>query len=286
MNSRAAVFIREMKPEDVDFAVGLIHAAGWAGESREAFEAFLAHDPAGCFIAEANGETAGVCIAVSYARNGFIGELIVRDDLRILGLGRSLFQKALDRLEAAGFANIFLDGDLNAVPYYEIMGFRKICRSLRFRGMIEGRRHPRIRRMEPADMDRVCTLDRELFGDDRSFFLRRRLKQNPRLALVSERDGRLTGWIMARPGDGLLAVGPLAALDPEDAGPLLEHLAVENAGEVLRLGVLESNAAAIELLRNRPGLKEGVYSWRMVRGPDVRMGDHPALFAIGSAAKG
>ena len=91
---------------------------------------------------------------------------------------------------------------------------------------------------------------------------------------------------MARPGGGLLAIGPWAALEPEDAGPLLEHLASEHKDEIFRVGVLEANAAAARRLRSWPGFEEGVFSWQMVRGPSGRLGDHPALYAIGSAAKG
>ena len=286
MGGTPQVKIRCMSQADIDFASGLVHAAGWASESMESFAAFLAHDPSGCFIAEAGGEKAGVCIATRYGRNGFIGELVVSRHLRLLGIGQILFQKALDYLLAAGLENICLDGDLNAVSFYEKMGFRKVCRSLRFRGKFKGRKHGHIRYLKADELDRLCTLDKDLFGDDRSFFLRRRAATFPRMCLVAERQGDIRGWIMARPGDNLLAVGPWAALAAEEAAPLLEHLASEHGTEALRVGVLDRNAEAVRLLRSWPGLQEGIHSWRMVRGPSGRLGDHPALFAIGSGAKG
>ncbi len=291
MTTAPEVRIRAMRAEDVDFATGLVHAAGWASESMDSFAAFLAHDPQGCFIAEAGAEKAGICIATRYGRSGFIGELVVSKHLRLLGIGQLLFQRALEYLLEAGVERIGLDGDLNAVSYYEKMGFRKACRSLRFRGKFRGRKHGHVRPLLPGDMDRLCALDREFFAADRSFFLRRRLETFPRMCLVAERAGEIRGWIMARPGDGLLAVGPWAALVPEEAAPLLEHLASEHGTEALRLGVLERNADAARLLRAWPGLAEGIHSWRMVRGGDAGglpglLGDHPALYAVGSGAKG
>jgi len=294
MGQAPAVTIREMKPEDIDFATGLTHAAGWASESLDAFAAFHAHDPHGCFIAEAGGEKAGVCVATRYARNGFIGELIVSRPMRLLALGQLLFQRALDYLLAGGTENIYLDGDLNAVSFYEKMGFRKVCRSLRFQGKVRGKKHAGVRHLQPEDLDRLCAQDGELFGDDRGFFLRRRAASFPRMCLVAERQGEITGWIMARPGDGVLAVGPWAVLASDVAVPLLEHLASEHGTEALRVGVLEKNAEAARLLRSWPGLQEGIHSWRMVRGPSDplagdhqgRLGEHPALYAIGSGAKG
>lgn len=294
MGGAPAVTLRPMSGEDIDFATALTRAAGWASESMDSFAAFLEHDPAGCFLAEANGEKAGVCIATKYERSGFIGELVVSRPLRLLGIGQLLFQKALDYLLAAGLETLYLDGDLNAVSYYEKMGFRKLCRSLRFRGKFKGHKHDHIRPLRPEEIDRLCALDREFFGDDRSFFLRRRLEAFPRNCLVAERGGEIRGWIMARPGDALLAVGPWAALAPEEAAPLLEQLAGEHGTEALRIGVLETNSEAVRLLRAWPGLQEGIHSWRMVRGPAAvageapgrHLGDHPALYAIGSAAKG
>jgi predicted GNAT family N-acyltransferase len=286
MTKNQDIRIREMTAADLDFAAALTHVAGWTSESREVFAAFLECDARDCFIAEAGKEKAGVCIATKYVKNGFIGELVVSRNMRVFGIGQILFQKALEHLLASQMENIYLDGDLNAVSYYETMGFRKICRSLRFRGKIKGKKHVHIRRLQPGDLDRLCALDRELFGDDRSFFLRRRAENFPELCLVSEKEGCLNSWIMARPGDGLLAIGPWAALDGEDAAPLLEHLANENSTVVFRIGVLDKNVRAAWLLRSWSGLQETIHSWLMVRGESDRLGNHPALYAIGSGAKG
>jgi len=286
MSKNQDIHIREMTAGDLDFATALTHTAGWASESREVFAAFLENDPHGCFIAEAGKEKAAVCIATKYVKNGFIGELVVSNTMRVLGIGPLLFQKSVDHLLTGQMENIYLDGDLNAISYYETMGFRKICRSLRFRGKIKGKKHANIRRLHPGDLDQLCAQDRDLFGDDRSFFLRRHADIFPELCLVLEKEGRISGWIMARPGDGVLAVGPWAALDGEDAAPLLEHLANENGTAVFRIGVLDKNVRAAWLLRSWPGLQENIHSWYMVHGDSDRLGNHPALYAIGSGAKG
>jgi ribosomal protein S18 acetylase RimI-like enzyme len=287
--------IREMTENDLDFAAALTHQAGWASESRDVFSAFLENDPAGCFIAEAGGERAGLCVATTFIRNGFIGELVVSANMRVLGIGPLLFQKSLNHLLEGQMETIYLDGDLNAVSYYESMGFSKICRSLRFRGKIKGKKHAVVRRLRPDDIDPLCAMDRELFGDDRAFFLRRRAEIFPELCLVLEKENRLGGWIMARPGDGLLAVGPWAAPHgQDDAVALLEHLANENGTSTFRIGVLEKNLTSAWLLRSLPGMRETIHSWYMARSgsglvgeePLRHLGDHPALYAIGSGAKG
>ena len=278
--------IREMTAADIEFAVACTHEAGWQSEGPDIFDFFLRHDPRGCFVAEVDGRKGGICVATGYERHGFIGELVVTRDMRLLGLGRRLFGRALAYLQARGFENVYLDGDLNAVPFYEEMGFKKICRSLRFRGRIPGKKGSCVRRVRPADMDALCEMDKNFFGDERDFFLRLQMSRYPQLGFVLE-GSPLGGYIMARPGDGLLAVGPWAVEGgAASAAALLEHLSLDTGEPLLRIGVLENNVRALSLLRSFSGLEETSFSWFMGRGPSSRLGNHPGLYAIGSGAKG
>lgn len=284
------IAFRTMEESDLDFATACTRDAGWLSESRDVFEAFLEHDPGGCFIVEADGNRAGICVATCYHENGFIGELVVVPDRRVLGLGRRLFTKALEYIESRQMTGIFLDGDLNAVPFYEYMGFRKICRSLRFKGRIDSGSRAGMRPMSAVDLDSICEIDRSLYGDDRGFFLRRRFQQFPRLCFVCETGGgKPGGYIMAHPAEQVLAVGPWAVWSGavEPAG-MLQHLAHQAKDPVLRVGVLEANSQASALFRSLPGLQETTHSWFMMRGDKAppRLGLHPALYAVGSGAKG
>jgi ribosomal protein S18 acetylase RimI-like enzyme len=287
MTENNGLRIREMAAADIDFAIARIREVGWASQSSEVFAAFLDHDPHGCFVAETDKERAGICVATRYNNNAFIGELVVKGDMRILGAGRRLLDRALAYLAGSGIRDIFLDGDLNAVPYYVAMGFRKIGRSLRFRGRIQGKFHADVRPLRTADLDRICARDREFFGDDRSFFLRRFATLHPELGFVRENNAGVCGYIMAKPGQELLAVGPWADWDAaKNAAHLLEHLAAASGAEVFRIGVMESNEKAAALIRSFAGLAETPYCWFMGRGASTRLGNHPALYAIGSGAKG
>ena len=92
---------------------------------------------------------------------------------------------------------------------------------------------------------------------------------------------------MAKPGQELLAVGPWADWQPgENSAHLLEHLAAVSGAGVFRIGVMESNETAAALIRSFRGLAETPYCWFMGRGESRRLGNHPALYAIGSGAKG
>jgi predicted N-acetyltransferase YhbS len=276
-----------MNQGDIEYAVGCTRAEGWSSQTRHAFEDSLAYDPDGCFIAEMNGYRAGMCVATAYQRHGFIGMLIVSPKYRCAGLGTALFSHAVNYLFDRGIKNVSLDADPPGIPIYQKAGFRPMCHSLRFNGTIFGKQHPKVHTISPKDLEQVCALDSELFGDDRSFFLRRTQARFPEMCFVAKKDTSIVGYILAHPGEGVVSVGPWAML-PEVLHPLalLENLALAFPGEQLRIGVLENNPEAIRLLKATQGLVESEPSWRMVLGDANRLGQSEFLYAIGSPAKG
>ena len=279
--------IRPMREDDLDFAAERTAEVDWPGETREVFESFLLRDPAGCFIAESDGYRVGVCAATAYERSGFVGELIVRQEERGRGVGPGLMAEAIVYLRDRGVENIYLDGVARAVPFYESLGFRPVCRSLRFLGTVEGRPSHDVRPMRREDLPEICRLDRQAFGDDRGFFLERRLELYPKFAKVLERAGHLEGFILGLQGRGLVAAGPWI-IGPESECPLalLAGIALETAGTPLRVGVLETNSRAVAALNSLPGLVPQHASLRMVLGPSDRLGNSPLCWAVGSPAKG
>lgn len=305
--------IRAILPDDLDFAAACTAAEGWASETREIFAGFLRREPGGCFVAEADGQRAGICVATSYGDAGFIGEVVVRREVRVAGLGRALLAAALDYLRGRRVHSVYLDAVARAVPFYESVGFRVVCRSLRFLGQVEPTAWSRdtgragraeaaavaacVRPLREPDLPAVLALDREVFGADRGFFLERRLSLWPQYAWALEREGGLAGFVLGLQGRGLVAAGPLVLAEELPAAPdgaashasplaLLAALSGAAGGAPLRIGVLESNGEAASALRAVPGLQAQRASWRMVHGPGVGLGEAPRCWAVGSAAKG
>jgi len=280
-------YIRPMQPADLDFAAACAAAEGWPSETRAVFEAFLEYDPQGCLAAQAAGQPIGIGIATCYGSEGFVGELIVVPEWRGRGVGQSLLSHALDYLQARGARTVWLDGMVKAVALYERNGFRKVCRSLRFTGRLEGRAHGDIRPLQAADLPAVTELDRRAFHADRRFFIERQAALNPDLCKVAERDGRILGFVLGQRGQGVVTAGPWVAL-PELKHPerLLESLALAAQAECLRIGVLETNPWAAWLVRSL-GLSEVPDPpWRMALGDVTRLGISTMALAIGSPAKG
>ena len=179
--SRASseIDIRRMQPDEADLAASFTQDEGWTTETRAEFDGFLSHSPQGCLIAQIETQPVGICVATPYGEVGFVGELIVAEPYRGRGIGGRLLETAIHYLKQTGAHSIFLDGVQRAVPLYERMGFRKICPSRRFHGVVPGRRHDSVRPMTARDLAEVLALDREAFGADRSFFLQRRLELSP-----------------------------------------------------------------------------------------------------------
>jgi ribosomal protein S18 acetylase RimI-like enzyme len=278
--------IRPMQPADLDFAAQCTAREGWASETRAEFAGFYAHDPAGCFLAEAEGQRIGICVATNYGAAGFVGELIVVPERRGQGVGRRLLERAIAYLHGRGTQSIFLDGVTAAVPLYERLGFRKVCRSLRFAGAIVGRVPTGVRSMRHDDLETVSQIDRQAFGADRTFFLKRRLSLYPELCKVWDCNGKISGYIVGRRGLNSISAGPwVVRPEAPSAAALLESLAAEVQDGRIGLGVLETNGRALAIIHSLGLVERPDPPWRMVRGAG-ELGASPQLYAIGSAAKG
>jgi ribosomal protein S18 acetylase RimI-like enzyme len=277
--------IRRMNAWDLDFAESSTRREGWISENMLEFEGFLEYDQLGCFIAELGSERAGLAVATCYKQSGFFGELIVSPDRRGHQIGARLLHAALDYLKNRGADSVSLDGVPEAVTLYERSGFVKRTRSLRFSGRIANPAEPFGRSMSEDDLPIVLGMDREVFGDDRSFFLSRRFRLFPRLCRVIEIDGRINGFVMAKRVGHLIRVGPFLNKSDDPPVGLLESLP-ESMEDRLSIGVLESNPKAAEWIRSLGLIEETNPPWRMVYGSGEAPGFSESLWAIGTPAKG
>ena len=287
MDHKKAVTIREMRPADLAFAESCTAGEGWLSEDRTVLEGFFAKEIHGCLLAEENLQPIGVCIATRYGKSGFIGELIVHPEARGKGVGAALLNHGVSVLKAGGVETIYLDGVLSAVDLYERNGFRKICRSWRYSGHLTGEASPHVRRMVVNDLAQVSTLDLHAFGEDRSFYLKRRLELFPKLSFVMVDRERITGYILGREGVNWLSAGPWVVSESvENPMDLLHAFALEAHGRSISLGVLDTNREACELVQVAGFIAREDSPWRMALGPACDLGASPNCLAIGSAAKG
>ncbi len=279
--------IREMNETDLSFAADCTAAEGWVSENRISLEGFYLHDPKGCLIAEEAGRPVGICIATGYGKSGFIGELIVQPKARGRGVGANLLNHGVRMLQDRGIETVYLDGVVNAVELYERNGFRKLCRSWRFSGNLVGVPSSHVRLMAVSDLDQVFKLDKMSFGEDRSFFLRRRLEIFPELSYVLMDGEKVAGFILGRAGEGWVSAGPwVMGEEVENPVELLHSFALQAGNRPISIGILDTNQLAYDLVRSL-GFTQRVDSpWRKALGNPSNLGASPGCFAVGSAAKG
>ena len=276
------------KNSDLEYAAHLTKTEGWHSETFLEITAFFDHDRNGCFICEINGESTGICIATAYQQFGFIGELIVDKQFRNLGIGRVLMQSAIKYLHQRKIEAIFIDGVQKAIPLYIDLCFRSICRSLRFFGQIDPQENHEIRIIEQDDLQKIIEIDREYFGDDRSFFLKRRFENYPNLAYIWKKNEKILAFLFARIGvGGWVTVGPwINFIDHADQMVILAHLQATIGNQPFSIGVLENRSHIIQQLVMNGMNPRPDPPTRMILGQGKNPGDNDYCLAIGSPAKG
>jgi GNAT superfamily N-acetyltransferase len=277
---------RAMTLDDMGLYLRLMEIAGW-GNTADDLRRLLHYEPEGCFIASLNGEDVGMVASTNYGEVGWIGNLVVFPKWRSGGIGTSLMKVAMGHLLDSGVRSIRLDSVAKSVTLYSRLGFRVEYPSLRFTG--KGRHHQvqGTDRMEEPDLPSVMELDGEFSGLDRERMLRRVYGEYPSLCFVARDDEGIAGYIMAKPGEGIIRVGPWICVpeSPDLADALLRRLMAEIAGEWIWVGVPALNSASVEIL-GKNGFGRISTSTRMCYGECGSLGNGKGVFGIGAADKG
>ncbi len=273
---------------DIIFAAALTASQKWHSETETEITTLFNNKSNGCLIAELNGNPLGICVATAYPEFGFIGELIVKPEYRNLGIGRLLMNHAIEYLNSMNIHNIFLDGVKKAIPLYERLGFRHLCRSLRMFGQVPALADDHVLPISRDDMQEIVSLDTNIFGSDRSFYLNYRLTNYPDLCLKYVKNNNIQAYIFGRYGSGgWITVGPwISLLPPSEGIKLLNSFQNVVGNQPFSLGVLENNTAVIQNLVLEGMMPNPDSSYRMRLGDQFNPDNDSRCFAIGSPAKG
>jgi GNAT superfamily N-acetyltransferase len=242
--------IRTLRREEVDLAIELAAGEGWNPGLHDA-AAFHAADPGGFLGAEVDGRIVGCISAVAYGRAfGFVGLYIVEPALRGRGIGRSLWQAGMARLEGMP---VGLDGVPAQQASYRRSGFELAWQNARFAGQAgpapSGRGgHDRIIPLATVDPAALAADDRRVFPAPRPDFLRAWTAMPDAHGRAWVEDGRLRGWGVIRRCRTGHKVGPLVADEAAIAGALFDALAgLVDPGEAVFLDVPLANDESVAL---------------------------------------
>jgi ribosomal protein S18 acetylase RimI-like enzyme len=264
--------IRPEVYELVDWAAG----EGWNPGLHDA-DLFWATDPEAFVAADLDGDVIGGGAITSYSgKFGFMGFFIVRPEFRGRGFGNQIWHARRDRLieRLQPGAAIGMDGVFDMQDYYAGGGFVFSHRDLRFRLEITEDGFPPsepgdgavIRPLAETPFDEIFAYDCSCFPAPRQKFLKGWIGQPDSLALGCRKDGRLSGFGVARACREGFKIGPLFSDDIRTAEALFTRLTKLAAGGPIYLDVPENNPAALELVQ-RYGMTEVFGCARMYLGP-------------------
>jgi predicted N-acetyltransferase YhbS len=280
----AKIAIRLFHEGDTAFALEQTAREGWDSTSAT-LAVHISHDPEGCFIAEVDGERAGLVTTTRYRRTGWIGNLIVPPERRGSGTGSRLMEHAIRHLESAGVGTIRLEADPMGVSIYRRLGFRDEFESPRFRREPAGAPRPGgCVPLREDDLRILAAFDEPRFGDDRARLLQLLLTGAPAAFRVPG-EGKLAGYLIVQSSAAGVRTGPWVASSPQAAGELLETALAAFGDRPVILAVPGPNLACRELLASR-GFLETPSSLRMIRGRGVGRGRPENVYALATGAVG
>lgn len=264
--------IDRFKHDDVDIFLELAADEGWLCDRWE-FDFLVTAFPEGCLVGRENGLAVAFITSIKYDRSGWIGNLIVRRDVRGKGAGSALMKRVLDVLGAMGTETVWLTASEAGKSIYEGLGFRSIDVIKRWRGR-GGGTVSEPGKIAPAG---ILAIDQDGWGDRREAIID---AVTARGAVFGSSDGFL---VSQKCGDGV-QLGPWGCRNGETAATLLDCARAKAGGEVeVFLDVPARNVAVASLLHDRDfGIKGSTTLMYLGRTPDYRPERIFALASMGS----
>jgi GNAT superfamily N-acetyltransferase len=277
------ITIRNMTVADLCLGLRLTRQAGW-NQTEADWARLIDMQPDGGFVAEWAGTPAGTVTTCLLGDVAWVAMVLVDESWRGRGMGRALMERALVFLDRHGVRTVRLDATPFGQALYESLGFVGEYRLARYQGRLAKADGTQcIRPLPPDGMDALLTLDRVVTGTDRGRLLRRLADERPEALRVVVRDGRVDGYLMARPGARARQIGPCIA-GPE-SGPVLLAEAIQTyAGESVLIDVPDDHAASRALV-DAAGLTVQRHLLRMCRGEPL-VEDRGGLWASAGPEKG
>jgi ribosomal protein S18 acetylase RimI-like enzyme len=229
--------IDQFRHDDIEPLLALAAAEGWVCDRWE-FEFLLEQFPTGCLTARRKGKPAGYATSIKYDTSGWIGNLIVGGECRGQGVGTLLMERALEALENAGAATVWLTASKEGKPIYERLGFTVIDVINRWAG--QGIWNVSS---EPAagSRDAMLAIDAAGWGDRRDSII----DATVRRGRVYHADG---SFLVSQPCSDGIQLGPWGGLDRRAPALLDDALLEAGKGVKVLLDVPIRNTEQTALL--------------------------------------
>jgi GNAT superfamily N-acetyltransferase len=269
-----------MTRQDIPAGLRLCRASRW-NQLESDWAVFLELNPAGCHVAEKDGQVIGTVATIRYQdRFSWLAMMLVDPQERRTGIGTQLLSEGLAIL--ADQRCIRLDATPTGRELYREHRFLdeySIGRMTRGRGAgTNGAAAGPARRMGEKDLSAVFERDREIFGADRQYLLRSLFDRSPEYAWVVGEPEAVQGYCFSRPGFLYRQLGPIVADDENIASDLLSQCLLE-PDETFVIDIPHASSDWIGWLTARGFVEERTFV-RMYRGENKYPGHPEYLFAV------
>ena len=281
--------IRRLKKEEIPKVKRLCESVHWPYTLKD-IERLYRLEPSGWFCARVNGEYAGQAMGLSIGSLGCLGIVIVRQDLRRQGIATAVTKAALEYLSKKWIKTVKLDATdegygiykkLNFIPEFSVLHYVREAQH----GIVLDEEANGVESLKVTEIDLVSEFDRKYFGVNRSAVLKALRKDSD--GLVFKEGLRIRAYAMVRPMnyENGYWLGPWVAESGPSAETLLRHLLKRYQNKEIRLGVLEANREAQNLLAQY-GFKVDFKITRMRFGPKLEEEDPTGIYAEAGHEKG
>jgi GNAT superfamily N-acetyltransferase len=200
--------------------MALSSEAGW-NQVAEDWRLFLRHGTV-LGLPDPNGHLVATGAILPYPDDfAWISMVLVTADRRRERVGTRILETCCAELARRRLVAV-LDATPAGERVYRPLGFEPMFALSRWQGTAVGGAQPPsgVRLMTNADIPDVLALDAAAFGARREFLIQSLWQRAPHLAFVMQ--GRLAGFVLARPGRVATQIGPIVAADENAAAMLLD----------------------------------------------------------------
>ncbi len=202
-------YVKKMSAEDFNFAVHLTDTKNW-GLIEEDFQFMTELEPEGCFVLLDDSEKIGIITSISYGRIGWFGNLIVEERHRRKGVASQLVKQVINYLTNKGTETVGLYSYIDAIPFYEKLGFRCDVNFTVLKGKaFKSKAEAEIKEATEEDLQKIVEYDYSCLNISRKKLLEAIFRYSDNLCYLSIENGQMCGYIMVKVYSGLAEIGPL-----------------------------------------------------------------------------
>lgn len=281
MNTNNPLQLVLFDANDIPGLIALSDSVGWDYDEFEITTVMLSGKIFGHKNAE--GKIVSSAAITTYERNlASIGMVIVHENYRGLGLGKLATQKCIESVSE--HTAIMLVATKDGEPLYKKMGFTTVdCVHKYLADNYIGAydlasNECTIEDFNEHDFADIVSLDEAAFGDQRSNFLKYRIKQSRRCIVVKDHQANIIGFGMSIAGPINLILGPIVAPNSQTATYILDALAKDHHGK-LRMDVPSGHAEFTKFIE-QSGFKKANTPPVMILHAEKMPARNNTLFAI------